>query len=117
MPQSLTETRRLDVALTPTEVARKADQLATILVTLDELDMERKRTASDFKARIAEGKLERNDLADCVRRRKEARPVECTWVPDGDDKMMDLIRSDTGEVVTRRPRTHKERQAHLPSVE
>jgi len=89
-----------------TELAGKIDERST-------LEQKRKDTAAAMKRDIEELSTDITGLAMEVRDRAETRQVRCRWERNDAAGLMELIRTDTSEVVSSRHLTDQERQLHL----
>jgi hypothetical protein len=107
------EMRSLPVTLTDEELKIRADQLASKVKEVNQLEAEKKVNASAFKEKIERVAGERDGLSTTVKERREDRPVECYWMENWKLYTMELVRSDTQERVDSRPMTHNERQGSL----
>jgi hypothetical protein len=107
------EYRDLPVPLTDAEILLKSDQLATKLTERNEMELERKGANKDMKEQIARVEENIDLLRREVKHRQEVRPVPCHEDMDHQRKMVALIRSDTGELVSTRAMTESERQVRL----
>jgi hypothetical protein len=104
-----TETHHLPVKLHQHEVLVKAQQAAAGLSTLKRIEDDKAEVTKDFAEQIKKQRRALDLLAHEVSTGTEVRPVECDLVPRRADEMMDVIRPDTGEVVSSRPWTRSER--------
>jgi hypothetical protein len=98
----------LPVKLTEQEILNKADMLAKSLRERDSLDEKRKSQAKTAKDEIDRADLEISKLARTVESGFEDRPIECRWERDDARSAMNLIRLDTGELVSSRSMTSAE---------
>lgn len=99
------ETRTLKCTLTPAERDAKADEAGRRLRDLESAQLvidtktrelkSAKETASSIQASL-------NGLIDVRDRGWENRQVECHWRPDRARQILQLIRSDTGDVIETR---------------
>lgn len=108
-----TETRFLPCKLTDEEWAQRASECAT---TTNDCETEEARQASvkaELKARMSELESKRKQLAEIVQRREEFRDVEVQHIGDATLRVQ-IIRTDTGEVLGTRAMTEQERQEALP---
>lgn len=112
------ETRSLPCKLTDDEVAQRAAKMAAHVHDLVGLEVKAKASAAEFKEEKGRLSAEVKILAAAVRHRAEVRDVEVEIVHDDIRFAVDVIRLDTGEVVsTRRMNADEEqaaRQAKLP---
>ncbi len=105
---------KLGCELTREEQLAKGSEMALLLKQLDEREAEAKSVADNFKRDLK--KLERTigDRAEEVRTGVEHRLVECTERGRFREGLVDVIRTDTGEIVRTRPMTESEKQQPLP---
>jgi hypothetical protein len=73
------------------------------------IEDDKAEVTKDFAEQIKKQRRALDLLAHEVSTGTEVRPVECDLVPRRADEMMDVIRPDTGEVVSSRPWTQSER--------
>jgi hypothetical protein len=99
--------------MSQTEVVLKSKALAAKLDEKAAVLLEKKLANDRFKERIEECDEAVLKLSREVRTRLEERPIECTESPRYGEMMVDLIRMDTGEVVSSRPMHPSERQQAL----
>jgi hypothetical protein len=111
------EIRELPCDLTGDEQRQRGDELARKFQNLDALEDERKSVVAEAKGKIDATESEVRKLAQIVRERREHRPVECIWRRDDQRGVMELIRTDTSDVVLSRPMTEAERQHKLALIE
>lgn len=105
-----TEVRHLPVKLHQSEVLVKAKQAAEGLSKLKGLEDDKAEATKDYAEQIKKKRRELDLLAHEVSTGTEVRPVECDLVPRRVDEMIDVVRPDTGEVVSSRPMTQSERE-------
>lgn len=112
--------RDLPVALSDSEWRNYVDAWAREQSKAHETSAEKAEVMSKFKARIETHENVMNDLGEKVRSHKETRAVECIEKLDDTRYVVELYRSDTGELVETRPMNAQERhevvQATLPGV-
>lgn len=111
-----TEKRTLPVALTATELLDRGDQLARAHQAVRIEQAEQKAKKEDLKQRLEDLEGEVGKLARIVRDKSEPRDVECARVFDFDKSTVEIVRTDTGEVVSSRTMTDQERQIGLPHL-
>ncbi len=107
------QTKILLVKLTQEEMSAKAQELATEVKTVDELREKKKQQSGDVAAQIKEHEARVKRLSDHIATGKEEREVEIEERPNYDDKTIETVRRDTGEVITRRVMTQEERQVRF----
>jgi hypothetical protein len=108
-----TTIEQLACEMTPKERLLKSTELAKKIDEQVALEEEKKGFNEAWKGRKNTVDLAVRILASEVRTGKETRPVECFESPRYGEMMVDLIRSDTGEVVRARPMHPSERQLAL----
>ena len=106
-------TKNLPCQLTAEEKAQKAYKLVQLLVSLDEVEEERKTITSEYRSRLKGLRLESTRLREVYRSGIESRPVPVEEQPDSRRGEVYVIRLDTGEVVSTRPMTADERQGAI----
>jgi hypothetical protein len=119
------EKRRLEVHLQSQERLMLAEENARLGVQVDQLEEDKKASASRYKADIEA----RQSLIRCnntyISSGKRDKDVDCEWIYevagfDSDGNAIEhadkktLVRCDTGEVVEIRDITENERQSALP---
>jgi hypothetical protein len=114
--QGKTETRVLDVKLSREEIEQRARELAATVKEHDRIDAERKADAANAKLKLDELNAKIRKLSCAVELGSELQDVQCEWVPDSHRLRMNLVRVDTGAVVSTRDMTKEERQLELPST-
>lgn len=92
--------------------AQKSDLANKLLdVTCAIEETKEKRALVLGRKKAAEARIV--ELAKALKSGKEDREVECEWRHDAENNLMDLVRTDTWEVVSSRPLTDQERQLEL----
>lgn len=109
----MSEVRDLPCQMSEQERLLKSMALAQKLDELDRVQLEKKAANDAFKERLNACHDAVSSLSREVRTGMEERPIECTENARYDDMMVDLIRMDTGEVVSSRPMHPSERQQAL----
>ena len=116
------ETRQLMVTLDDAQVAVRAHSLASRIdlrrqqnQELEDHLADAKQAAKSMKLQLADLDLSIIDLGATVRTKLERQAVECQWTRNEEAKppLMELIRTDTGDLVESRPMTIEERQKPL----
>lgn len=108
-----TEIRNLKCDLSREDVHSRAEQVAILVGELDDLETDRKDANDVAKKEIQTVQTTIGTLSRQVRERAEYRDVECWWHRDEPEKVMALVRKDTGEIVWSRPLTERELQVQL----
>ena len=106
--------RDLKVKLTAEEVAERADRAAKLLEDRDHEESEFKAHGTHVRGRIAQMESEMRHLSGEVRTKCTYREVECERRFLYDIGVVQEIRVDTGEVLSERPMTDREKQRDLP---
>lgn len=106
--------RNLKVPLKPEEVAERADRAAKLLEDRDHEESEFKAHGTHVRGRIAQMESEMRHLSGEVRTRCTYREVECEQQFLYDTGVVREVRVDTGEVLSERPMTDREKQRDLP---
>jgi hypothetical protein len=101
------------VRLTPEETARYAEELAGLVGDYERLDEERRKVGAQYRENLKSLHEKIVKLAEAIRDGEEKRTVPCREEPDWGNKLMRLIRSDTGQVVATRGLTPEELQGAL----
>lgn len=109
--EGVRETRTLACVLTDAEIRHRADELARKVADHGALEQAKKDQAKEIGLEIAEVEATISHLASQVRNRAEDRLVDCVWQATEDS--LELVRTDTGEVVASRLLTPAERQGKL----
>lgn len=113
-----TWSEKLMVPLQMLELLERGESLALQDRIWAKKDAERKAAVDRFKAELAEIESETARLAQIVRDKQEPRPVDVTEVHNFTENRVDVVRTDTGEVVRTRVMEERERQlALLPKIE
>lgn len=106
--------RNLPVALTREEVAERADRAAQLIEDRDHKEAELKAHNSHVKSLIATLEADMRHLSSEVRTKRTHRDVECERRYDYDSSVVREVRLDTGEVLSERPMSDREKQRDLP---
>ena len=83
-------------------------------VTCKVEEVKESRGAVQNRKKVAEDRLV--ELSQALRSGKEDREVECEWRRDTTEGCMDLVRTDTWEIIQSRPYTDQEKQLKLELV-
>lgn len=100
--------------LSDAELFDRAQQMSTVLQTIDEVETAKRVSAKDFKERLEGLVGESRKLSWIVRQRSESRPVRCSvefHKPVQGTKR--VTRLDTGELVKEEPMSQAELQGNL----
>lgn len=105
--------RTLSCALSPPELAARADRAARLLAQRDARDEEAKAAQKHAKAQIAELESEMRRLSAEIRDRAAFRPVDCEVRFDYRRGVVETFRMDTRKVIDARAMTGSERQTAI----
>jgi len=105
--------RNVPVTLTQDEFEQRAAELAAVNQELEALDRNRKAAASGFKGQIEKAQGRLSKLVLIVAKRAEYRDVNCSQRINPDAKIVEIVRSDTGEIVDTRALTSQDLQDSL----
>lgn len=111
MPKTFTRT--LPVRLTERELLDRGESLALERFARNHCDAQRKAAAAGFKEQLEVFEAEIDRLAGIVREKAEPRPVACRNVRDMNRGVIEVVRTDTGEIVESRVMTEMERQTRM----
>jgi hypothetical protein len=106
-------TRELPVTLTDAELATVARQLADVIEEAEQEEADQAEQKAAMKEALAGLKARQRKLASTLRRRIEYRPVEVHTLADYAAGLAREVRIDTGEVLSSRGLTDRERQPLL----
>lgn len=108
-----TETRRLPVAIADEEkIAKSARELARVLHEQDAIKTKQREKNEGFRAELKELRERVSELADTVEKHTELKEITCRIVLKA-DQSVDIVRTDTGEVVENRAAKKDELQDEL----
>lgn len=105
-------TRVCAVHLDDSEALEKADQLAQVVDDIATETARQTDVKQQLKSKLTELESRHSQLASIVRRREEYRDVEVELYLTAAG-MVEVVRTDTGEVVDTRKATETEMQADL----
>lgn len=120
-----TEKKYLRCELHDKERLAYCDESATLVERIEQLEDQKKASASQYKSAIEEKAARLSRVSSYIRNGWEEREVSCHWryecsglEPDGTPifhpEKKTLVRDDTGEAVEIREITQEERQLALP---
>ena len=109
-----TETRTLPCVLTDDELLARGDALARQHAAIKDEEAAQAGEKKRMKEALDELTGEQARLARIVRDKAEPRDVECRIVHDYATQAVQVVRTDTGEVIESRAMTDRERQIGLP---
>lgn len=102
--------RALRVTLTPEEIQSKAGELADLMVEYSETESKRKADAASYSARLKSLDTQAQDIAQVIKAGEEERQVECEERRNFETSQIQIIRLDTGALVSERTMTAEEKQ-------
>lgn len=105
--------RNLRCALSAEEVADRADRAAQLLEDRDHKEEELKAHAKHAKGEIERIEAEMRQYSNEVRTRSTYRDIECERIYEWDTGRVREVRGDTGEVISDREMTEREKQMGL----
>ena len=98
---------------TEKEILEFGSDLARKHSEINELEEQKKRVTSDFKAKSDAAEAEASVLARKIQNKHEFRDVECQEIYNYVDKSVTIVRLDTGEIVKTRNMREDEKQELL----
>lgn len=107
------ERRELPCQLTDKELDERRDHLAQLHGEEERLSREKKEALEDFKDSLSKNGSLQSSVAKQIRDRAEDRLVECRWMYNKTAKQMELLRSDTNDIVDKRDPRPDELQGRL----
>jgi hypothetical protein len=112
------ETKRdLPCVLSDSEKLEFGRRLADAESELDQIEAELNQAKAGFKERTSAVEVGIRRYVSCIRDGIERREVACDWIYHWETLAKELIRRDTGEVITTEPIGMDERQMGLDGVE
>jgi hypothetical protein len=109
--------KNLRCDLTPAEVAARADEGARVQQEIEGVITDAKEAAEAYGKKRKSLELRRSVLMREVRERSTYRDVECVQRLNEETLMVEMCRTDTGEVYDQRPATEEEKQHTLPQAD
>ncbi len=103
----------LKCILTEPEIKDAGAMLAKTYSEITELEEQKKSQASDFKAKIDGATAQASILARKIQNGYEFRNIDCEEAWDYEDKVVEVMRLDTGEIIKTRAMTTDELQKKL----
>jgi len=91
------------------EIVAESELLAQEMAEVSDLEAEKKRVADNFKGKISHVQLSMAERAKKIRDGYEYRSIECTPVPDYEEKLMRFYDDDMA-LIDERPLTPDELQ-------
>ena len=110
MEAEKTEVRVLTVELTDDEIKDTAIEMASLAKRITTEKSAQVYTKKIMKSKLAELTTTYDQAFDRLARGSEDREIECSVVFDGDEGVVRIYRSDTDELVEKRPMHDKEYQ-------
>ncbi|WP_027192812.1 hypothetical protein [Megalodesulfovibrio gigas] len=98
---------------TRAELEAMGQELAKLVVHIEDLEAEKKSHVDHFNSRIKVVEKDSTTLAHRIRRGKEMRTLRCYEVRNFDLNQKQFLEIETREVIKRRPLTEEERQFPL----
>lgn len=109
-----TENRILPVKLHEDELRDRGDKLAAVIQDLNAEESRQVDQKAQMKARLSELDARKTQLAIVISRREEDRDVAVDVFANYVGGLVEVVRRDTGEVISKRRMTEEERQQPLP---
>lgn len=109
--------RVMTVQLSDQEIVNAAREIAAQIRQLERLKFEKKANAKNYDGMIASVEEEIGSLRDKITTGKWETEVTCAEVPNYDTREMLVIRTDTDEIIERRPMSAEEAQTDICEVE
>jgi hypothetical protein len=103
----------LKCILTEVEIKDAGAQLARRYSEISDLEDAKKSVMSDFKAKIDSATADASGLARKIQNGYEFRNIDCEEIWDYEDKVVEVVRTDTGEAIRTRPMKQEELQENL----
>lgn len=104
---------KLKVILTDKEIREAGSSLAMLYAQISTLEDDKKTSASDFKARIDAASAQATVQSNLIRNGYDYKDIDCEEIWDYDEKVVSVVRLDTGEQIRSRIMTAKELQQGL----
>ncbi len=105
--------RMLPVRLSRPELDERSRALASSVDKLADLERRKKVATAAFKLDLDEVLEQQRQLAQAVRDEAEDRLVKCKWVQVFEQRLVQLVRLDTGEIVESRAMSVEELQEEM----
>jgi hypothetical protein len=102
------------VKITPQDLQPKANELARVIAQRDAMKVNKREANAKFREQIAYFDERINELAESVREGSERRPVEVVERLNLRLNQVEVVRTDTGETISKRAATAEDRQETLP---
>lgn len=98
------------------ELAARADELSNSFADLAQEELEFEKVKTAHKNRVSGIQSRMSELARELREKKVPRDVEVEYVTNLEERVLEVFRLDTGELVSTRPLTAGELQLRLLEV-
>jgi hypothetical protein len=109
--------RSVPVLLTTEEYVDKGKEMGRTQNEMKSLQDRLKEVSADFKAKISQKEATLNSLSITISNGYEYREVDCFYVFRPKDGKKDVIRTDTGEIISTESMTKTDFQEQLPLEE
>lgn len=106
--------RSVPVKLTTEEYVEKGKEMSRTQNEMRNLQDRLKEVSTDFKAKIAQKEATINSLSTTISNGYEYRDVDCHYIYRVGDSMKDVVRDDTGEIISTERMTREDFQNRLP---
>ena len=106
----------LPCVLTPEQTNARGEEAAKIQGDIERAQEAKKESAADFNSTLEGLATKRAKLCQEIRERREFREVETIIRRNETERMMETVRTDTGETVRSRPMDRHELQLELLPV-
>lgn len=103
----------LKCILTEKEIKESGANLARFHSEISDLENQKKSVVSDFKSKIEKATAEADIEARKIQNGYEYRSVECEVQKIFDEKVVQVVRTDTGEIIKQRAMTPDELQEKM----
>jgi len=103
-------TQRLKCVLTEDEIKKAAKSLSACTDELKSLEEEKKAMSDNFKSQITACEAQQSLSSALVRDEYEYRRVDCNKILDYKNSTVQVVRTDTGEVIENRDMLADEKQ-------
>ncbi len=105
--------KRLPIRLTQDELEVKSSELAKALKKKGEIEAEKKSFNGRLISQLEEVEIEIGNLTNIVYEKTEYRPVRCEIRFNYERSIVEILRTDVGQVVESRSMTIDEKQQKL----
>ena len=108
--------KNVKCVLTDAEKQQAGFDLAEAFLELNRGKNDLKSVTAQYKSRIAQVEASISDKSSMLSSGYEFRDIECEVIKNYDDRIIRIIRPDTGEVVEERMMAHDELQMHIDEL-